>query len=75
MKGVPFGNRRYNNYKGVPCLSKMVHIRVRGWTSRAESTRIKLFLVLPRVLGIGESTQSSLPWGGHAQAMFHALNC
>ena len=75
MKGVPFGNRRYSNYKGVPSLSKMVHIRVRGWTSRAESTRMKLFLVPPRVLGIGESAQSSLPWGGHAQAIFHALKC
>ena len=31
MKGVPFSNKRYT--KGVPFLTKMVHKRVRGWTS------------------------------------------
>ena len=31
MKGVPFYKKRYTN--GVPFLKKMVHKRVRGWTS------------------------------------------
>ena len=31
VKGVPFVNRRHT--KGVPCSWKMVHKRVRGWTS------------------------------------------
>ena len=31
MKGVPMVNRRHT--KGKPFLSKMVHKRVRGWTS------------------------------------------